>query len=82
MFPYNEKVKVNVVTYRLEIFHEGFVFSVYVSDYQYKMMIESIRILDDKDEWRKLKYSIKHVMTNDVEEIANQWIRTNLSHGR
>lgn len=78
-FPYNEKVKVNVISYRLEIFHEGFVFSVYVGDYQYKTIIESIRILDDKDEWRKLKYSIKHVMTNDVEEIANEWIKTNLS---
>jgi len=77
-FPYNEKVKVNVISYRLEIFHEGFVFSVYVCDYRHKVLIESIRILDDKDEWRKLKYSIKHVMTNDVEEIANQWIKTNL----
>lgn len=77
-FPYNEKVKVNVISYRLEIFHEGFVFSVYVCDYQYKKMIESIRILDDKDEWRKLKYSIKHVMTNDVEEIANEWIKDNI----
>ena len=77
-FPYNEKVKVNVISYRLEIFHEGFVFSVYICDYKHKVIIESIRILDDKDEWRKLKYSIKHVMTNDVEEIANEWIKTNL----
>jgi len=77
-FQYNEKVKVNVISYRLEIFHEGFVFSVYICDYKHKVIIESIRILDDKDEWRKLKYSIKHVMTNDVEEIANEWIKTNL----
>lgn len=77
--PYNPQVKVNVVTYRLEIFHEGFVFSVYICDYQYKTMIESIRILDDKDEWRKLKYSIKHTMTNDVEQIANQWIKDNIN---
>ena len=77
-FQYNEKVKVNVISYRLEIFHEGFVFSVYICDYKHKILIESIRILDDKDEWRKLKYSIKQVMTNDVEEIANEWIKTNL----
>ncbi len=76
-----EKVKISVATYRLEISHEDFVFSVYVGDYQYKSMIESIRILDDKDEWRRTKYSIKKTITDEVEEIANKWIKVNLSHG-
>ena len=77
-----EKVKISVATYRLEISHEGFVFCVYVGDYQYKAIIESIRILDDKEEWRSTKYSIKKTITDEVEEIANKWIRTNLSLAR
>jgi hypothetical protein len=79
--PYDPQVKVSVVTYRIEVYHEGFVFSVYVSDYQYKFIIENIRILDDKDEWRRTKYSIKNKITDAVEKITNEWIRSIQSPG-
>lgn len=77
-FPYNEKVKVTSIQYRMEIYHEGFVFVVYIGEYTNTPLIESIRILTDKDEWRKLKYSIKQHITDEVEQIAHQWILLNL----
>ena len=77
-FPYNEKVKVTSVQYRIEVFHEGFVFLVYIGEYSRNPMIENIRILDCKDEWRNLKYSVKHHITNQVEQIAHEWMMVNL----
>ncbi len=77
-FPYNDKVKVTCIQYRMEVYHEDFVFVVYIAEYSKTPMIESIRILTDRDEWRKLKYSIKQHITNEVEQIAHQWILLNL----
>lgn len=78
-FPYNEKIKVNVVTFNIEVFHEGYIFSVLVSLYQYKVMVEKVKLLDDKDEFKKLKYSIRNNIMREVEEIAEKWLRTNRS---
>lgn len=77
-FPYQENLKVTAVQYRMEIYHEGFVFLVYVGEYNRNPLIENIRLIDDKDEWRRLKYSIKHRLTNQVEQIAHDWILVNL----
>jgi hypothetical protein len=77
-FPYNEKVKVNVVTYNMEVFHEGFIFSVQISEYHYKMMVDKVKLLDDKEEFKKLKYSIKNNIIREVEEISVKWIKDNI----
>lgn len=77
-FPYDAKVKVTAIQYRMEVYHEGFVFLVYIGEYNRMPLIENIRILTDKDEWRKLKYSIKQSITTEVNEIAHQWILLNL----
>lgn len=77
-FPYDAKVKVTAIQYRMEVYHEGFVFLVFIGEYNRSPLIENIRILDCKDEWRKLKYSVKHNITNQVEQIAHEWMMVNL----
>lgn len=77
-FPYDAKVKVTAIQYRMEVYHEGFVFLVFIGEYNRSPLIENIRILDCKDEWRKLKYSVKHHITNQVEQIAHEWMMVNL----
>ena len=79
-FPYNEKVKINVVTYNMEVFHEGFIFSVQISEYHYKVMVDKVKLLDDKDEFKKIKYSIRSNIMREVEEIAEKWLKSNRSH--
>jgi hypothetical protein len=73
-FPYNEKVKVTSVQYRMEVYHEGFVFVVYIGEYNRTPVIENLRILTDKNEWRNIKYSVKQQITTEVHKIAQEWI--------
>lgn len=77
-FPYDAKVKVTAIQYRMEVYHEGYVFLVFIGEYNRMPLIENIRILDDKNEWRRLKYSIKKQIIREVEQIANEWMMVNL----
>lgn len=73
-----ENVKIEIVTYQMEVISNGFKFSVTVSKNNITSIVESIRIVSDKDIWRELKYSIKNMITLDVRNIVNQWMSENL----
>jgi hypothetical protein len=73
-----ENVKIEIVTYNLEVTSNGFKFSVTVSKNNISSIIESIRIVSDRNVWRDLKYSIKNMITLDVRDTVNQWISENL----
>lgn len=73
-----ENVKIEIVTYQMEVMSNGFKFSVTVSKNNITSIVESIRIVSDKDIWRELKYSIKNMITLDVRNIVSQWMSENL----
>lgn len=73
-----ENVKIEIVTYQMEVSSNGFKFSVTVSKNNITSIVESIRIVSDKDIWRELKYSIKNMITLDVRNIVSQWMSENL----
>lgn len=73
-----ENVKIEIVTYQMEVSSNGFKFSVTVSKNNITSIVESIRIVSDKNVWRELKYSIKNMITLDVRNIVSQWMSENL----
>lgn len=73
-----ENVKIEIVTYQMEVISNGFKFSVTVSKNNITSIVESIRIVSDKNMWRELKYSIKNMITLDVRNIVSQWMSENL----
>lgn len=73
-----ENVKIEIVTFQMEVTSNGFKFSVTVSKNNITSIVESIRIVSDKNIWRELKYSIKNMIMLDVRSIVSQWMSENL----
>ena len=72
-----EKLKVTNRVYTLEINHENIIFEVVVEKSPYGSFIEAIRI-QNKNEWRDIKYPLKKELLEQVQDIATNWIKINL----